>query len=106
MSPDEKREQKVRLRIELEEAEEELNHCREAANATSDLLAQLAEWLRVSPVENIYLAGRSIHHGFEVRPLPQKYVQAFDFKGLISVADDIRKAQRRVLDLQTRLAKL
>jgi hypothetical protein len=106
MSPEEKREQKVRLRVELEEAEEELNHCREAANAKSDLLGQLAEWLRTSPEVHIYWTGGSTHHGFDVKPLPEKYVKVLAFKDLVGLADEIRKAQRRVYDLQTRLERL
>lgn len=106
MSPDEKREQKIRLRVDLEEAEEELSHCREAANAKGDLLAQLATWLKVSPELYIYRASGSVHEGFDVKPIPEKYVTVLDIKPLLTLGDDIRRAQRRVLDLRERLSRL
>ena len=106
MSPDEQREQKMRLRIELEDAEKDLAHLREAAHARSDLLTQFAEWLRDSPETKIYHASGSVHCGFAVEVLPEKYVRVQDIKESLRLADDIRKARRRVLDLQVRLDKL
>ena len=106
MSPDEQRELRVRLKVELEEAETELVHLREAANFKSDLFYQLAEWLRTQPELYIYWTGGSIHHGFDVKPLHEKYIKALDFNSLLSLADEIRKLQKRVTDLQARSNRL
>jgi hypothetical protein len=105
MSPDEKRKIRMELQLDLEDAESDLAHLKESANANSDLLIQFAEWLRVSPEQRIFRSG-CLHHGFDVQPLPEKYVQVLDAKELLGLGDKIRKAHRRVLELQERLALL
>ena len=70
MSPDEQREQRVRLQIDFEDAEKDLAYLREAANSNADMLEKFAHWLRVSPETHIFLNGSSLHHGFEVQVLP------------------------------------
>ncbi len=92
MSPEDQREQKIRLRVDLEEATADYRSLREAANHHSDLLANLADWLKTSPEAKIYSAGRSIHHGFEVTTLPERYAKAMSFTDMLSFGDQIRKA--------------
>jgi hypothetical protein len=106
MSPDERLEQKVRLRVQLEEAQQELNHWREAANAKSDLLIQLADWLKNSPERNIYRAGMSIHEGFVVEPIPEKYVTVLNINEILDLANEIRKNINQVRDFEQRLTRL
>ena len=49
MTSGETREQKIRLRVELEEAQERLNHLREEAIRQADLVLEFGTWLRNSP---------------------------------------------------------
>ncbi len=106
MSPEDQREQKIRLLVDLEEANADYRSLREAANYHSDSLANLAEWLKTSPEVKIYSSGRSIHHGFDVIPLPERYAKAMIFTDMLSLGDQIRKAKLRVTDLEARLERL
>ena len=57
MNADEKREQKMRLKLEIEDAESNLNSLREKARVRADQIIQFGTWLKTAPETHIYRHG-------------------------------------------------
>ncbi|MFB3916799.1 MAG: hypothetical protein ACE14M_08720 [Terriglobales bacterium] len=109
MSPDEMREQKMRLRIDLEDAEAQLNALREKARARADKIIQFGTWLKKSPELHIYRQGHSEHYGQpedNIRFLTDGDIEVLQLTPALEIANAIRKELAHVADLKARLGRL
>jgi hypothetical protein len=109
MSADEMREQKVRLRIELEDSEAQLNALREKARSRADRVIQFGNWLKTSPELHIYREGHSIHCGQpldQIRLLRDSDIEALELNPTLEIANAIRREIAKVADLKDRLSRL
>lgn len=109
MSGDEMREQKIRLRVELEEAEEHMSALRVKAELHADVLSEIATRLRARPETDIFRHGASAHYGQAIetlKPISDHHVRALDLKSILDHADEIRKEAQRISQLRERLASL
>ncbi len=109
MSKDEMREQKMRLKIDLEDAEARLKALREKAGARADRVIQFGNRLKNQPEFNIYRQGHSVHHGQpvdQIRHLTDGDIEALQLTPALEIANSIREEIARVLDLKERLGRL
>src|ERR1022692_1520159 len=107
MSADEKREQKMRLRLELEDAEGNLNSLREKARVRADRIIQFGAWLKTTPETHIYRSGHSIHHGQEpAQLLKDSDIEVLQLTPALEIANSIRKEIANIADLKERLSRL
>jgi hypothetical protein len=106
VTQDERREQKVRLRIDLEDEENNLNHLRERARHRGELISQFGKWLINTPEIHIYRDSSSIHGGLDVMPLQDKHVEALQLQPSLLIANEIRESMAKIRDLKERLEKL
>lgn len=109
MTHEEMREQKMRVRIDIEDSEKRLAHLREKATRRADMIIQFGRWLKDSPELNIYRDSYSALHGQPVdliTPLKDSYVQALEIKPSLEVANEIRAEIEVLANLKERLARL
>ena len=108
MSADEMREQKMRLRIELEDAQKQLNALREKATARADKVIQFGTWLKTTPALYIFRQGHSEHHGLvdQIRLLSESEIEALQLMPALEIANSIRQEIAKVADLEKRLSRL
>jgi hypothetical protein len=108
MSSRENREQKVRLTLELEDAEKDLQAARSVAQAHGELLISVGEMLRNRP-EVFYRNGYSSHFGHRIEDLTfidDRMVAAFDIRRAIAETNTVREKAEKVQKLQQLLARL
>ena len=109
MTNDEMREQKMRLRVEIEDSETRLSHLREKATRRADTVIQFGTWLKKSPELHIYRDGYSTLHGQpinQIRLLTDGEVEALEIKPALAIADEIRNEVAVLANLQDRLSRL
>jgi hypothetical protein len=106
MTAGEMREQKIRLRVELEEAEERLNQLREEAIRQADLVLEFGTWLRNSPERYIYRDPVGELHGLPAKPLADKYIDALNWQQAVQTAHEIRKETAKIAELKFVLERL
>jgi predicted glutamine amidotransferase len=109
MSADEMREQKVRLTIELEDAQKQLSALREKATARADKVIQFGAWLKTQPELYIYRQGHSEHHGQpvdQIRFLSDNDIEALQLIPALEIANSIRREIAKVANLEKRLSTL
>ena len=106
MTSGEIREQKIRLRVELEEAEERLNQLRENARRQGDLVLEFGTWLRNSPEKHIYRDPVGELHGLPAEPLADEYIEALNWQQAVQTANEIRKELVKIAELKFVLARL
>lgn len=108
MTQSEIREQKVRLTLELEDAERHLNALRVAAKVHGEMLIGLGVALREKP-ETVFRHGASAHHGQPLESLTiieDRTVGALDIQKVIQETNEIRKESEKVGKLKEHLARL
>jgi hypothetical protein len=103
MTQDELRRQKVDLTIQVEDAEKLLAGLREKANALSDKLRFISNWLRNNPQGQIHEPGMVNDNGI---PFSDSYASALEIGPMLKLVDQIREQMRVVSDLKGRLARL
>ena len=103
MTQEELRRQKVDLTIQVEDAEKLLAGLREKANALSDKLRFLSNWLRNSPQDQIREPGIVNNNGL---PFSDSYVSALEVGPMLELIGQIREQMNVVADLKGRLARL
>ena len=109
MTESDMRQDKMLLRIEIEETEVRLGHLRERAKRRGDSIVQFGQWLRDSPETHIYRDGYSAHHSQPVailRVLQNADIEALDLKPTLELADAIRQEIGKLEDLKRRLSSL
>jgi hypothetical protein len=108
MTGDQFREQKVRLRIELEDAETDFQGCRRIAESHGDLLIRLGSILRNSP-EAFFRHGYSSHHGHPIESLQiidDGMVKAVNIQKMIEETNAVRASAEKLRAVQERLDRL
>jgi ubiquinone biosynthesis protein UbiJ len=108
MTQSEMREQKVRLTLELEDAESHLNALRVRAETHGDILVKLGASLREKP-ETLFRHGLSAHYGHPLEKLTfieDTMVNALNIQKIVEETNEIRKEAETVKTLKERLAKL
>lgn len=106
--PDDTRERKVRLTLELEDAESELQTARRTAQAHGELLVSVGEMLRNRP-ESFYRNGYCAHFDHRLENLnfiDDKTVAAFDIRRAIAETSAVREKAEKVHKLQELLTRL
>ena len=106
MTSGEIREQKIRLRVELEEAEERLNYLREEARRQADLVLEFGTWLRNSPEKHIYRDPVGESYGLPAEPLADRYIEALNWQQAVQTANEIRKQIEKIAELRFVLGRL
>ena len=106
VTQDERREQKMRLRLELEDEESNLTHLREKARHRGELISQFGKWLINTPEIHIYRDSLSVHRGLDVVPLQDKHVEALQLQPSVQIANEIRESMAKINDLRERISKL
>lgn len=106
MTAGEMREQRIRLRLELEEAEERLNQLREKAKTQADLVLEFGTWLRNSPERYIYRDPVGELYGLPAEPLGDKYIDALNWQQAVQTANEIRKETVKIAELKFLLGRL
>lgn len=104
----ETRERKVRLTLELEDAENELRTARRIAETHGELLISVGEMLR-NRSETFYRNGYSAHFSHRIEDLnfiDDQTVSAFDIRRAIAETNDVREKADKVHKLQELLAHL
>jgi hypothetical protein len=107
MTNSETREQKVRLTLELEDAESNLEASRRIAQTHGELLISVGEMLRNRP-EAFYRNGYSAHYGHRAEDLnfiDDRTVAAFDIRRAISETNAVRENTEKVRKLQELLSR-
>jgi hypothetical protein len=105
---DQTREQKVRLRIELEGAENELSVCRSVAEAHGNLLIELGSILRDKP-ETFFRHGYSSLYGYPIEQqniISDRMVNAVNIQKMIEETNTVRASAEKLRMIQERLARL
>ena len=92
--------------MELEEAEERLNHLREEARRQADLVLEFGTWLRNSPEKHIYRDPVGELHGLPAEPLADEYIEALNWQQAVQTANEIRKELVKIAELKFVLARL
>lgn len=108
MSGDEMREQRVRVAIDLEDAEAHLNALRVSAAMHGDALIKLGVQLRDHP-ETIYRDGASGHYGYPIESfyiIDDQTARALEIQKILTHGNEIRKEIERVEVLRRRLASI
>ncbi len=108
MTQDQMREQKVRLTIELEDAEKHLRALQVAAQLHGDQLLELGTMLRDGP-EKVFRHGESAHYGHPLETLyivKDQMVNALNVRKVIEETNEIRKEAENVRKLRERLNHL
>jgi hypothetical protein len=108
MTQSEMQEQKVRLTLELEDAEHHLNALRVSAEVHGETLIGLGVALREKP-ETVYRHGASAHDGQPMETftvIEDKTVRALDIQKIIEQTNEIRKEAENVRKIKDRLARL
>jgi hypothetical protein len=108
MSGDEMREQEMRLRIEIEDAEKHLAHLKLRAQTHGDMLISLGVKMQNEP-ETIFRHGVSILYGHPpsiLSVVDDRLVKALEVQGILKQADEIRESTEKLNTLRGRLAKL
>jgi hypothetical protein len=109
MTDREMREQKVRLRIDVEDSEKHLAHLHEKARRRAEMIIQFGKWLKESPELNIYRDNYSTIHGQPVErivPLTDDYIQALEIKPSLELANEIREETETLRKLREILNRL
>jgi hypothetical protein len=104
MTEQEMREQKIRLRLELEDAETQLAHLREEAYQQAESLGEFSHLLSTEPHARIYRDGDN--YGQNVIGLSEANVKAMDLERALNTANQIRKTMQKVRQLTDRLSAL
>lgn len=108
MSNNEARERKVRLTLELEDTQKELEAARTAARIHGELLISVGELLCSRP-ESFFRNGYSSHYGHRIEDLnfiDDRTVAAFDIRRAIAEGNSVREKAEKVFKLQELLARL
>jgi hypothetical protein len=108
MTGDQFREQKVRLRIELEDAEKDLQTCRRVAESHGDLLIELGSILRNKP-ETFFRHGYSSHYGHPIESLHvinDRMVNAVNIQKMIDETNAVRAGAEKLSAIQEQLDRL
>jgi hypothetical protein len=109
MTAEEMREQKMRLRIELEDAEARLAALREKARVRADRIIQFGTWLKEKPELHIYRQGHSVHHDQpldKLRLLQDSDIEVLQLTPSLEIANSIRKELANIADLKERVSRL
>ena len=106
MTDSEKREQRVRLGIECEQAAEDLAHERERALRLADLLNAWAQWLQELANKKPSAADFMPDlNGDDIRANP-KYQECLSFTTLLQTEERLRLARQKASNLELRRMQL
>jgi len=105
MTDQEKRQQRVNLMIDLEEAQEELAHLRERALRVADGLESAARKMRENADCQPSNADFSPEQELSSK-LSQRHQEAMDHEQATSLIENLRMARQRVVQLNQRRSQL
>ncbi len=108
MTEDEKRQQKALLLLEYHEAMENIAHLREKAGHVGKPVEEVATWLLyASPERGPYInIETNKKRDAQIRVNLEAYRKAMNFDELLSLMDEIEKADKLVEQLKIRKAEL
>ena len=101
MSIDEARQQRGMLLLEHKEALQELAELKERATRIGRDIAQFGNWLAENAAQKVYVRDQE-QYGLAVDRLDDRYSTSVEFQQALSLADAIRKATKKVADLERR----
>jgi hypothetical protein len=105
MTDQEKREQKIKLLVDLEEAQDDLAHLRENALRVADDLESAVRKIRENAVRQPSKADFSADQELAGR-LTQQHRTAMDFDHATNLIEKLRAARQRVFQLDERRMQL
>jgi len=100
MSPEEKREQKARTLLEYQETQEEIAALEIKARRMGAEISKFGEWMQRSPATHIYQREQE-QYGLRVDFTPPEILETIkNWERSFELADKLRQARRRLLDLE------
>ncbi len=106
MSPEEQREQKGKILLEYQEAQDEIAALEVKAKRIGVEISKFGYWMQHSPATHIYRREQE-QYGLKIEFTPLETMQAIkDWELHFELADKLRQARSRLADLEEQKKRL